>query len=282
MEEAQYYNFHYDLTQPLSIACIGQAKTAAHHYYGPAVRGYYLIHYIIEGKGTFIVDGIQYQLQAGQGFLIAPNEQTYYIADEDDPWSYIWFGFGGTHAQDLVTMAGFTTHNPVFQTNQKEKLLKYIQAGLCKFPTNIANQLYLLGLLYQFMSIVANANQEVSTKDVQDTYVKQAIQYIQTHINTSLTVQKIAAHVGINRSYLSTRFKKYTGFSPIKYVQNYRLTLAKHYLEVSDLTIEEIANQCGYQRAESLSKMFKERYHSNPSYYRKKFGFKQNNKPKIQ
>lgn len=272
MEKATTYNFPFDDKQPLSLVCIGQAKTSPNHQYGPATRGYYLIHYITEGKGTFIVDGVSYHLQKGQGFLITPYAQTFYIADQEKPWSYVWIGFGGNLAKFLVQKTGLSSNEPIFSTKEGKILEQYIQIGLKKASYTTANQLYLLGMLYQFMSVLANSNIEKIPTTLTDDYVSQAISYIQEHIHQPLTIQEIATHVGIDRSYLTTKFKKITGLAPIKYVQNYRLTLAKHYLEVSDLTIEEIANKCGYQRTESLNKVFKEKYQLNLSAYRKKYG----------
>lgn len=55
------------------------------HFYGPAVRNHYLIHYIHSGKEIFQVGDITYELKAGNGFLICPDIVTYYQADKEDP-----------------------------------------------------------------------------------------------------------------------------------------------------------------------------------------------------
>ncbi len=72
---------------------VGTEKCAAGHTYGPAVREYYLIHYVTSGKGTFQADGKEYRLTSGDMFLIRPQQVTTYLADQKEPWSYIWVGF---------------------------------------------------------------------------------------------------------------------------------------------------------------------------------------------
>ena len=63
----------------------GRARCEPLHSYGPAVRPNYLIHIILEGQGRYVVDGEEYDLRAGQGFLIEPDQQTFYQADERTP-----------------------------------------------------------------------------------------------------------------------------------------------------------------------------------------------------
>ncbi len=73
----------------------GQSRCMPLHNYGPTVRPNYIIHYITEGKGCFCAEGNKYELEAGQGFLIVPGQQTFYQADKELPWTYLWVGFDG-------------------------------------------------------------------------------------------------------------------------------------------------------------------------------------------
>ena len=47
------------------------------HSFGPAIREYYLIHYILDGKGIFERRGVIYNLAKGSMFLIRPHELTF-------------------------------------------------------------------------------------------------------------------------------------------------------------------------------------------------------------
>ena len=72
-----------------------------------------------------------------------------------------------------------------------------------------------------------------------------------------MKVEELSDYVGINRSYFSDLFKQYTGMSPVKYLQNFRITKAQHMLTISELSIESIAFSCGYQSAEAFHKIFR-------------------------
>ncbi|MEG2356974.1 MAG: AraC family ligand binding domain-containing protein, partial [Clostridia bacterium] len=56
------------------------------HSYGPAIRDHYLIHYVASGKGQFTAHGATYEIGAGQGFIIYPDQVTFYQADQQEPW----------------------------------------------------------------------------------------------------------------------------------------------------------------------------------------------------
>lgn len=84
----------------------GYAQCGPLHCYGPASRPHYLIHFVVKGKGMYQASGQKHYLTAGQGFLIEPGTQTFYQADKDDPWSYLWIGVGGTNAGKYIRDIG--------------------------------------------------------------------------------------------------------------------------------------------------------------------------------
>ena len=63
------------------------------HHFGPALRTYWLLHYVVRGKGVFKIEGREYTVKVGNIFVIPPFIETYYEADKDEPWEYIWVGF---------------------------------------------------------------------------------------------------------------------------------------------------------------------------------------------
>ena len=93
MEKAVTMNFIPPKNDQLRLLSVGRSDTLSSHKYGPVVRNYYLIHYILAGLGTFQTEQMTYRLHAGQVFLIEPGQETTYIADKNTPWSYIWIGF---------------------------------------------------------------------------------------------------------------------------------------------------------------------------------------------
>mgnify|MGYP000231831334 CR=1 FL=1 len=99
------YNYRNQNSENFYLSYSGYAQCGPLHCYGPASRPHYLIHFVVKGKGMYQVSGQKHYLTAGQGFLIEPGTQTFYQADKDDPWSYLWIGVGGTNAGNIFEIS---------------------------------------------------------------------------------------------------------------------------------------------------------------------------------
>lgn len=249
----------------------GYAKCSPLHSFGPAVRPNYILHYIVDGKGKFLVNGEEYNLRNGQGFLIEPEVQTFYQADEEVPWTYLWIGFGGKKAEDYLRDLGLNKKQLIFQCGCGEELKQIVYSMLKHRKYTAANEYFLEGLLYTFfgtlkenMEIAGNAGEKDG-----NLYVRKAVEFIQNNYADPVRVKDIADYVGVNRSYLYTLFQDNLQLSPKEYLTNFRLTRAAELLQLTDLSVETVAMSCGYQDALGFSKIFKAKMGITPSAYRK-------------
>ena len=227
----------------LYLCFCGYEACQPFHSYGPAVRPNYVIHYIISGKGTFTIGNRTYRLTAGQGFFLMPNVRTYYEADADDPWTYLWIGFDGEKAASYVQELGLSEEHPVYQCNfsgELQSLLFQMQ----KHNTYDTSDQYLLeGCLYQFFSILSReiTLADPSARESGNLYVEKAVEFIRNNYSNEILVSDIARYVCINRSYLYTLFQKYLHTSPQNYLSSCRITRALELLSYTDLSIETVA-----------------------------------------
>lgn len=269
MENLMVKNLPAEREHALCLNTFGHSVTHPGHRFGPSVRSYYLIHFILDGEGEFQTNHTKYHLKKGQGFLIEPDYLTTYTSDMQHPWTYVWVGFSGKNAKQIVDSLGLSQENPVFSCDAGEKLKKYVLEMLQHNHLHTADFYRTQGMFYLFISAIADAMKDQISPTDANTYVQHAISYIHNHIGEPILVEEIADYVGLNRSYLSVLFKKSTGMSPIQYLQTCRLTKARNMLATSNLSVESIACSCGYQKAESLIKVFRQTYHTTPAAYRK-------------
>lgn len=258
----------------LSITTFGKSHTHPGHYYGPGMRPYYLIHFILSGKGTFktFYDETKvYNLQAGQGFLIEPGLVIRYESDLAEPWSYIWVAFMGSDAENIVSSLGLSHDNPIFSCteSQGQQLEKCVSTMLKYHDAQLVNNFRRLSLLHEFFAVMAEVQTDSLPQTRTDDYVTNALEYIRKHLAEPFTVQELADYLRLNRSYMTTLFKDKTGMSPHEYIQQCRINKSRHLLDSSKLSIETIAYSCGYSKCDSYTRAFQRQKGMSPSAYRK-------------
>ena len=249
----------------------GYARCEPLHSFGPAVRPNYLIHLILDGKGIFRVGEVQYELGAGQGFLIEPEIQTFYQADKDSPWTYLWIGFGGSRAQEYLRDIGLGNGSGIFRCAETDSLKHMLIDILKKNTYTVENDFYRESFLYSFFAVLSGSieGENISREETENIYVREALEYIQNNYHYGIRVSDISDYVGISRGYLHTLFTKNLNQSPQEYLVNYRITRAEELLSVTDLSIEGVAQSCGYSDPLVFSKLFKKKTGKTPSLYRK-------------
>ncbi|WP_372572643.1 AraC family transcriptional regulator [Ruegeria jejuensis] len=83
------------------------------------------------------------------------------------------------------------------------------------------------------------------------------------------TIQALAKEAGLSRSAFFARFENVMGLPPMSYLQNWRMTLAKHMLRAGDLSIAEISAEAGYQSSSAFSTAFSRYVGCPPARYSK-------------
>ena len=95
-----------------------------------------------------------------------------------------------------------------------------------------------------------------------------AVQYINDHFSAALSVEDVAAHVNLSYSYLSRRFKSFSGHSIHEYITIRRLSEAKTLLLSTDMPLKEIAAASGYRSESSFIVSFQAKQGCTPTEYR--------------
>ena len=61
-----------------------RSKCEPTHFFGPTIRDFYVLHFLVSGKGEYQVRGRTIPLKKGDCFLVIPNEPIFYRADPED------------------------------------------------------------------------------------------------------------------------------------------------------------------------------------------------------
>jgi len=255
----------------LNVHYCGIEKCKPKHSYGPGIRNHFVIHYVLNGCGRVVIDNCEYTLKKNEGFLIPPDKTVYYEADEQNPWEYTWIGFNGIKADQYLKEAGLDYMNPIFVYDKDEFLSQRFSQIVGVYQSKGENMMRLQGLLYMLLAELAESNNRQITKNesIINSYVEEAVKYIQANYRNHISVNELAERLGLNRSYFSAMFRQYIGMPPQEFLVRFRIDISCNLISRTDLSISDIANAVGYDDPLNFSKMFKKIKGVSPYNYRK-------------
>lgn len=263
-------------TNDLFLVHCGIQQCPPGYTYDHKIPNEYHLHFVLRGAGSLEINGVCHKLKTDDIFLIPKSCPITYLADYENPWEYMWITFDGEMAETYLSYAGLSEENPAIHSQIPSQLyLPMIQKILDTNQLTFANEIRRVGYLYEIISTLIDTQSSLRTSKKNqydysiDTYVDYALQYIKFNY-AHIRVQDIADYIGINRSYLTSIFKKQLGVSPQEYLMRYRLNTAAHQLATTSSSIQEIATSIGYSNPLTFSKIFKQEYGMSPKLFRER------------
>ena len=266
--------YHLKQTEDIYLISCGIETVRPGKVFQTDSRPGYHLHVVLSGKGTLRVNDEETHVHSGQLFMTKPGERVNYWPDPEDPWTYCWMSFDGNNAAGYCESCGFAAGVNVLACHVELRRFYDLNRQVLEKPElNVANDIYRLGTLLQFISLAIESNYHRNNggrfvyEYGRDAYVERALSCIHQQY-ASVTVADIAKEIGIHRSYLTNIFKSKVGVSPQKYLLQYKMDMAAKLLRETALPVQEVSARIGYDNALTFSKMFKSVYGLSPRAYR--------------
>lgn len=237
----------------VSVYYCGYEECESGHFWGPALRSQYLLHYVIEGKGEYSVNGNSYSIGKNECFLIRPGELAVYTADKDKPWTYMWIAFDGFDVPDILRRIGLSKHYVAYIDRGKE-FEGFLHRLIDEFDKG--NDLMVLSCFFGTMSLLESSAQEKAFSP-EDEYIIKAVSYLKSNFAYPIRIGELARHIGIDRTYLYRIFSASEGISPKQYLMQLRISAAKKMLLSGIYSVSETALSCGFADSASFCGKFK-------------------------
>lgn len=110
-----------------------------------------------------------------------------------------------------------------------------------------------------------------SSEHSTDYRIAEVMEWIRIHYEKKLTVSEVSDYFNYNPDYLSSVFKKTTGYSLLRYIHKIKISAAKNLLLQPKYTVHEIAGIIGYEDEKHFMKTFKQFEGITPTQYRNAF-----------
>ncbi len=205
--------------------------------------------FALSGEGVIECEGRSHPFRAGEVAFIDRDLPSSYYAVEKSELRTGWITFDGAGIESLRDY--FLVGR--FAIGESERLLPLLQqchllAESKAPPEEISVLLY--EMLLRFFSAQRGARRSA--------HLKKAKAYIRAHLTEDLSVETMAAAVGISPSLLYRLFRKEENTTPIYYLRRVRIRRAKQLLAASpQKKIAEVAAECGFFDCAYFCKVFK-------------------------
>lgn len=247
----------------------GRERCLPEQPFGPAKRAQYLLHFITEGGGTFQADGKAYHLTENHVFLIKPGEMTFYQADKENPWSYMWFAFSSPDAEIILQNCGLLRSVPFVKYPPSEELNTHLESIIALLRSQASTDYAILANMFSVFAYLTQCHRSQNVTASSNPYIIKAVDFIVNNYAYPIGINHIADFVGVERSYLYRLFLKELQVSPKKYLTSYRLLVAQDLLTNTQLSIDDISQRCGFSDNSVFSKAFSKNIGLSPLQYRK-------------
>lgn len=134
-------------------------------------------------------------------------------------------------------------------------------------------QMLVRGSLYQLFGIILSEGY-YSTNPSQTARVhkrmmqlKQVLEYIEDNYSAPITLEELAGSVGMSRKYFCRFFREMTHQTAFEYLNYYRIERACYQFTTTDLSVTEVAFNCGFNDLSYFIKTFKKYKHTTPKKY---------------
>lgn len=229
----------------------------------------YQLLYLTRGKGTFKSASVpnSVSVQKGSFFLLFPGEWHSYAPDSDTGWKEYWIGFKGPQMDTWVKNGFFTPAKPVWNVGLQSDVVElYMEAINTADKQESGFQQRLSGVVSHLLSLAwFRARNEAFSESAQQ--MNKAKILIADKYNT-IRPQEIAEHLCMGYTNFRRIFKDYTGFSPAKYIKLVRMNHVKEALTNTNLPVNQIAFDAGYENEDYFFTAFRQYTGMTPLEYR--------------
>ncbi|WP_152989869.1 AraC family transcriptional regulator [Frankia sp. ACN1ag] len=103
----------------------------------------------------------------------------------------------------------------------------------------------------------------------EDARVRTAVEFMRDNLHLPLSLADLAGSAGLSPYHFLRVFHASTGLPPRRFLTRLRIDVARHRLEDSDLSVADIARQCGFSSASQFSTAFRRETGMAPRAFRR-------------
>ncbi len=165
-------------------------------------------------------------------------------------------------AENLVNLTLELLINLGINTKQYPEFLTFYNKLSDAGDTQKVQEL-LKNTIFAAASYIRDFNKSHSEKIIEN-----LLEYINTHLSEDISLSDLSENCQLSTSYISRIFKEHLNVGFVEYLNNLRISRSKKLLEETQMTIEQIGFQVGFNNVRSFMRTFKQYTNTTPGQYR--------------
>ena len=232
----------------------------------------YLFFIVENGSGTLTVRGNTYQLAPGACAFVDCHD-SYTHATSPDLWTLKWIHFTSPGMPAIYQEYMSNGGSPVFTPADPNGLIATWQHvyDYASADDSSTRDLYINQTLWQLLTQLMICARPAQSSDLPhgSAAIQQIKSYLDANFAKKITLDELSQRYFLNKYYITRLFKETYQTSVISYVTALRITAAKRAIRFTDLPLEQIAADCGFESPYYFSKCFKKVEGISPRDYRR-------------
>ena len=214
---------------------------------------------ITHGKGIFEnrFSGKQ-NINAGDGFVVFPDEWHRYKPLKETGWTENWVGFSGQIPDIIMGNVFVDKEHPIISKCANMLVLNLLKS-LFQLITEepFGYQRTASGVCHQLLAELCNIQQGSETSKQVNSLISKAKYIMHEKIDGDIDFQVFCKNHGISYSKFRADFRNQTGYAPLQFFLLMKVEKAKDLLNNTNMLAKEIAFQLGFKSDHYFSRIFK-------------------------
>ncbi len=250
---------------------VGYFPDAKNHYCDrPQGTPQCILMLCVRGKGWVKLGRDTYDLNPGNLVVILPGRAHSYACDVDHPWTIYWCHAAGKDVRYFTDILARRDVLPILHVSGYLNLVPLFEAMIDELSLGYStNHLTVASMaLGYLLALIVAGGQSAQVDQFSRSRIPQAIDYMKSRWQHTLSVPDIARSCNLSTSQFNTLFKKFTGYSPLDYFLRLKMQRAAEMLDTTTRPLKEIAADVGFSDPLYFSRTFHRIYKISPSEYR--------------
>lgn len=258
-------------TKKLPIYLTNGGKRESQHHIGRKC-GFTSFHFAWceNGSGKFIIQGQMFEIKQDMGFFFFPDiPHEYYPVSS--PWTLKFVAFDGENIENIFKLAGIRRYE-VFNIPKDslfrktaDDLYALIELEQDDLMLDISALLYTL--IIKFKNTLTHKSEIPYRKN--QNRLNPVIKFMEENYQSCITLDELAAIIGVSPDFLCRLFKDAYSISPIKYLLELRINKARLMLiNFPHISVKEVSHKVGFNDPSYFCSVFKKAEGLTPNAFR--------------